>query len=58
MSNQVHNSDFYIGMTDDPYGTIGYDPDVLITSGDWCEYYRLAAERYQAFINNAAHTRP
>ena len=51
MSNQNRNSDFFIGMTDDPYSTIGQEPTELLTDEDWSNYYFLAAERYQASLN-------
>lgn len=51
MSNQTHNSDFFVNMTDDPLSTIGRQATELLTSSDWTDYYYLEATRYQAFIN-------
>ncbi len=51
MSNQTHNSDFFVNMTDDPLSTIGRQTTELLTPADWTDYYYLEATRYQAFIN-------
>lgn len=51
MSNQTHNSDFFVNMKDDPMSTIGRQPTELLTAADWTDYYYLEATRYQAFIN-------